>query len=438
MLARPIGLAVTFLLIVSSFGLERDVVMASSELEAALAESERLGLPLTAAQLSGEAPPDAENAAAGLLDQLTLWSGARKAAGIIDDPTRPRPAQVAALDDPMLDFAATLLARPKWHIERDYVTGPYFSFSELPRLKSLAKAYQWRAWQRSREGDVNGAIHDVQAAVRMAKHTAGEPSMSGGFSSAAIDHTAGTAALDMAMVFSENSSALRQIHQVMEDGAYDLLLVPSLRGEFYGGASLFRNLHHYGGMDFMYSMAVSSRDLPPPPPRRDLNDNDIPRDARQRATFARHLQFWNTVFDGEDQSLSAQSKRLYAENERVSRSLRPSETFLRVTMPIFAVAGNAFARQHVMQDMRRATVLAAAFRAEEGRWPKDLAEIGVEIKNPLSGEPVGYAAQGARITLWTPEPGMEDKGAVFQAKAGERLDTWRIIWPDPSRGSGQR
>jgi hypothetical protein len=407
---------------------------ASGELEAALAESERLGLPLTAAQLSSEAPPDSENAAAGLLLRLEKWAEERKAARISIDPNASRTAAVAALHDPVLDFAAPLLARPSWHVERDYVAGPNIPFPEFARFKDLAKAFLWRAGERSQSGDTEGAIEDIASIGRLARHMSAEPFLIGGLISVAIDSIAGAAALKAAEDFADNPGALDRLIAAMDATAYDVPVLPSLKGEFYMGANTIRNLHHYGGMKGLIAMTGISEEMPAPPPRAALNDTDIPKEARQRASFARQLQFWNTVLGGEDQSLAAVTSRLDAEEKRLKSSNRPSEELLKILMPVLTQAGNAFARQHVMQDMRRATVLAAAFRAEKGRWPKDLAEIGVEIKNPLSGEPVGYAAQGARITLWTPEPGKEDKGAVFEAKAGERLDTWRIIWPDPKRG----
>lgn len=434
MLGRALGAACAAAFVITGCGPDPDIVEASGELEAALAESERLGLPLTAAQLSGEAPPDSENAAAGLMEPLAKWINDRKKAPHEEKFEEPRPAELAALDDPMLDYAAPLLARSGWHIERDYVAGPSLLLPEFAQLKSLAKAFMWRARERSKAGDLEGAVSDITASGRLARHTASEPFLIGTLVSIAIDSIAGTMALDAAEVFAGDPAALRRIAESQDQTAYDASLAAALQGEFYLGANTVRNLHQYGGMKALDAMTGVADEMPQPPPREVLNDTDIPKDVSQRAAMTRHLQFWNGVFGEEDQAMTQVKARLEAEEKRVLASERPSEKLLKALMPVFTQSGVAVVRQNVLQDMRRATVLAAAFRAEKGRWPKDLAEIGVEIKNPLSGDPVGYAAEGDRITLWTPEPGKEDKGAVFEVKPGEQRDAWRIIWPNPQRG----
>jgi hypothetical protein len=225
---------------------------------------------------------------------------------------------------------------------------------------------------------------------------------------------------------------LRRLAMLMRQTSFNVDLSTGLRGEAYYGIHISRNVHLSGGFNGLEAALADEEKAPPP--RDSFTETNSPSDDKQRAYLARTLQFWNAVLSEEDSSLSSVSGRLEREAERLESASRPSDEALEYVMPVFDMSAAAYARQHVMQDMRRATVLAAAFRAEEGRWPKDLAEIGVEIKNPLSGEPVGYAAQGARITLWAPEPGTEDQGAVFEAKPGEKPDTWRIIWPDPKRG----
>jgi hypothetical protein len=432
MLGRALGAACAAAFVITGCGPDPDIVRASGELEAALAESERLGLPLTAAQLSGEAPPDSENAAAGLLEPLADWVKQRKAGAIPEEVDGPRPAAAKATDDPMLDFAAQLLARPDWHVDRDYILGLSLLMPELSELKQLSKAYVWRASDRAGAGDASGALEDLQSAQRLARLLSQEPSLIGGLVSIACDSIAGRAALSLAEFFQNEPMTLRRLAMLMRQTSFNVDLSTSLRGEAYYGIHISRNVHLYGGFNGLEAALADEEKAPPP--RDSFTETNSPSDDKQRAYLARTLQFWNAVLSEEDSSLSSVSGRLEREAERLESASRPSDEALEYVMPVFDMSAAAYARQHVMQDMRRATVLAAAFRAEEGRWPKDLAEIGVEIKNPLSGEPVGYAAQGARITLWAPEPGTEDQGAVFEAKPGEKPDTWRIIWPDPKRG----
>ena len=434
MLGRALGAACAAAFVMTGCGPDRDILEASGELEAALAESERLGLPLTAAQLSGKAPPDSENAAAGLLAPLAKWAEDRKKARIEDKPDEPRPNVVAKLDDPMLDFAAPLLMRPRWHIERDYLLGLSLLMPELAELKQLSKSFVWRASERAKAGDVSGALTDLTSAQRLARLLSQEPSLIGGLVAVAAVSIVGRAALDISEGWKNDATALRRVALSMEKNSYDIDFSTGLRGEFYFGAHVSRNVHLYGGFDGLEASLNGDEGAPPVPPRDAFTDTSIPKDVKQRALFARTLQFWNSVFADSDTSLKGVSARLQREADRVESSQRPSEEAMAFVVPVFDMSGAAIARQHVMQDMRRATVLAAAFRAEEGRWPKDLAEIGVEIKNPVSGEPVGYAAQGARITLWTPRSGTKDKGAIFELETGAAGDDWRIVWPDPKRG----
>ncbi len=426
MLGRALGAACAAAFVLTGCGPDRDIVEASGELEAALAESERLGLPLTAAQLSGAAPSDHENAAAGLLEPLARWAEDRSSALASTRPETPRPAEAAAIDDPMLNLAAKLAARPRWHIPRAYGFGPHLEMPEMEQLRQLISAWSWRASDRAKMGDDEGALADLLSMRRLARHLAQEPHLNGGMHTLGADTIAGQAALAMGEAWKDNPTMLRRLAQVLADTRFEIDFLRVLRGEFYFLANALRNEHH--------SLAHEDPDGEGKPSRHLLNDTEIPSDNAQRAGFTRFLQSWNRVLGAQVKSLSGLMARIKKEEQHLESMNRPSDYGNRVFWSVMPGARTAIARQQVMQDMRRATVLAAAFRAERGRWPKDLAEIGVEIKNPLSGDPVGYAAQGARITLWTPEPGTEDKGAVFESKPGEKPDTWRIIWPAPKRG----
>jgi hypothetical protein len=434
MLGRALGAACAAAFVITGCGPDPDIVQASGELEAALAESERLGLPLTAAQLSGKAPPDSENAAAGLLEPLAKWEADRKQARLRLDLNEHRTPEAAALDDPILDLAAPNLERPRWHVDRDYVLGMNIVMPEYSYLRNLSKAFVWRASQRLEQGDSPGAIRDIASAQRLARHMRQDPTLIGALVCMAMDGIAGQAALDSAESWKSSPEVLRRLAQTIQDNSFDVDLLASLRGEVYFGANTSRNLHHYGGVEGLNAFTGTSEDIAPKVDLTALNDTEIPQNVAQRAYFARTMQFWNKIFSDDDLSISAVMERIQTEQRRVDESSRPSEKLLRVLLPVFNQAGLAAARHQLMQDMRPAVVLAAAFRAEQGRWPKDLGELGLQISHPYTGKPVGYAAQGDRITLWAPEPGTEDQGAVFEAKPGEKPDTWRIIWPDPKRG----
>jgi hypothetical protein len=154
----------------------------------------------------------------------------------------------------------------------------------------------------------------------------------------------------------------------------------------------------------------------------------------QRASLTAMAQAWNEVFaefakkDSREvnwgQMLESRAQQMEADN-------KVSEMLARVMFPIFQQAQDALRKDDVLQDVAAAYVKTFRFRAENDRWPKDLAEIGCDFPDPFDpGKSIQARFSEHEVRIWSIGPDRINQGGLY---AGENQLTSgmdvSLIWP---------
>jgi hypothetical protein len=429
-------------------GLHPEIAQASRELDAAYAEAQRLGLPLTADELEGPPIPDAENGAVGMRELLTDWQEGRPEAkggnGLVSadaiPPSQPRPAVIAAYDDRFFAKLQPLLARPKFQIRRGYAEPLGVMFPEFAQMKAAGKALAWRAQERARSGSVEGAISDLKDVRRLGWASGQDPVLIGGLVAIALDSIAIRSAQLAAESWKDRPEALGALQAALAESLPPLSLRHALRGEVFMGVSVTRNLEAYGGVQGFMAAAGMVQGPEMPVKTIDvqtLRIDGMPQEAGSRAFMARHLQAWNLAFAAEDLSEVELSRMLDRMAADIERQKKPSMLLSQVLFPVFSQAGMAYAKRLGKHELALAGLTVMAHRARTGALPKTLAEAGAAERISFLDQLIRYEARGGRFCLWTAGPDGRDGGPQFDAVTSrafsedgrEPNDDFALTWP---------
>ncbi len=420
-------------------GLHPEIAQASKELDAAYAESERLGLILTAGQMEGPPIPPERNGAEGLLPVLEKWSSEREAAAATARRESKEPSahfvleRVPAIDDPMLDQVARLIARPEFRFKRDYTEPFNVPFEELSHLKEAGKAAAWRAMARAQAGDQQGALKDLALCRRIGWAAESEPTLIAGLVGIAIDAIAVGSAVKVAEAWKGQPQALRMLLQTVESTAIFRPLRHVLAGEVYFPVASARNLEAYGELHcILWENSCTDEEEEIQVDTSRLRREGKPESTLGRALLARVLQFWNPHLQDAGMSDEALGRRLKGTAKRIDALAAQPSYQLLAAASVFEQSADAFTKRKVRQHLAVAGIRIMEHRARTGSLPKTLAEAGVAAKEPLLGQDIRYDVQDGAFCLWTPGPDGEDAGSRLREPKGISPDDIHLTWPPES------
>ncbi len=118
-----------------------------------------------------------------------------------------------------------------------------------------------------------------------------------------------------------------------------------------------------------------------------------------------------------------------------------SEVLAKVLMPVFAQADRALLKDDANKDLALAFTRCMRFRAENGRFPKDLNEIASEFDDPFNpGSPIRMSSTPNELRVWSVGmDGKDDDGFIGylphkpSEEAPRRSDDLVFIWPSSLR-----
>jgi hypothetical protein len=112
---------------------------------------------------------------------------------------------------------------------------------------------------------------------------------------------------------------------------------------------------------------------------------------------------------------------------------RASEILAQIMFPVFSQAQTAIELDYVNQTLALAFVRAFRFRAENGRWPKDLEEIESAFPDLLNpGKTIQAKFSETEVRVWSVGRDRKDDGGVLRSEAGDGEDTG-FVWPPSLR-----
>ena len=418
-----------------------DLPSKSRALDGAMAESKRLGLPMTTAELLGPSPSPEDNAAPGVLEAIELLDDTTDdffLTTLESDPAL-QSQQGAWLQNNRehLDAISALLReKPSWRIERDYDLGAYLLLPEFAMMKKLAKTLGIRGVRSAREKDTDLAINDLVASRRLAEKLATEPTLIGLLVSIAIDAISLRSIESYTDSWRGDAPRLRALEDAVASTKFVRDPRTALRGEFYMELVTCRNLKLYGGLRALTDSGMGLGGSRPAPDPSKIKRTGLPHGMFERASMTTLAEAWNEVFA----SFAARGVHdtkwgdlLNARYVAMESRFRASEILPQILFPVFTQAEQALTNDDVNQDLALAFVRAFRYRAENGKWPKDLAQIESAFPDPFNpGKTIQAKFSETEVRVWSVGRDRKDDGGLQRSEPGDGEDT-AFVWPPSLR-----
>jgi len=229
-----------------------DIPSAAGQLPAEYAKSEKLGLPLTSAELLKDIPEwephqvavvkafvDRQNATQRMLPGVAAYTE-------IDDWKAA--ARYFTMNGETMALAEKISRLPNGRMPRNYDMGVNVLFPEYACFKTAAKLLSARATVRAHLGDVSGTIQDLRDARGIARIANCEPTLISALVSIASESIANRAIQQVTEIWKSNPSALAQLERSVRDLPRIVSLSHSLKGEVFLGTTSGRNMDLFGGL----------------------------------------------------------------------------------------------------------------------------------------------------------------------------------------------
>jgi hypothetical protein len=418
-----------------------DLPSKSRALDDTIAESKRLGLPMTTAELLGPAPSPEDNAAPGVFAAIELLEDTSDdffLTTLESDPAL-QSQQAAWLQNNRahLDSISALLReKPSWRVERDYDLGAFLLLPEFATLKKVAKTLGVRGVRSAREKDTDLAISDFVASRRLAEVLATEPTPIGLLVSIAIDAICLRTIESYADSWRGDAARLRALEDAVASTKFARDPRTALRGEFYMELVTCRNLKLYGGLRALTDSGMGLSGSTPAPDPSKIQRTGLPHGMFARASMTTFAEAWNEVF----QSFALHGVRetnwgdlLDARYVAMERRFRASEILPQILFPVFTQAAQALMNDEVNQDLALAFVRAFRYRAENGKWPSSLAQIESAFPDPFNpGKTIQAKFSDTEVRVWSVGRDRKDDGGLQRSEPGDGEDT-AFVWPPSLR-----
>ncbi len=429
MLRAVLGMSV---LLAAACGPDRNLEAASQELDAAYARAVEIGMPLTLEEANGPIVPDEENIVAGLRPLLDEWTRNRKSADKYQ-PSEPRPADMAAIDDAFFAEADEVLWRPQAQFLRSSpfgtdITG--LAFPELSTFKGAAQALAWRAQERARAGDFEGAALDVRRMRRLAWALGQDTTLVAALVAQAIDAMAMQDISAIAHGMRGDRASLVRMREAIQSSWPQFSLRRSTRFEVFLNIDLARNVEASGGLrGVLAAFSESDEEMPSASERPEWRQDGKPTDLEGRACMARLLQLWNQAWAAPEATNAEFAKALTDARKNVRQHDESDRSYLLVMLvfPFIEGAGQAFFKAEVRHELAIAGLRVMEHRALTGQLPQSLREAGAVDK--VQGREIHYAVKDGAFCIWTNGPDGVNQGPHFSIPEGIRPDDISMTFP---------
>lgn len=405
-----------------------------AELPDVYAEAERRGIPLTAAQVDPRPPPSATGHAEFLAIMRSAKSQDMSASGWSIDPRwgvggereefrrqlaplKPVAEQLVALSQRAESLRKTI----------DFINGPDTLMQELDEVNRAGKLLTAYAVDKGLAGDRAAALAALRASSRLGQDISAQPTVIHGLVKIALAKRTWNAGLFLADI--DPAGARAYLNASTSDWEFNPAF--HLRGEIY---HVIWNLRNLSREDWARPFSWTDSDAAGTRPRqRPILDAGLPRDPLHQAMLSDYLKLWIRVSDSADSlgrftDLAAVEDILTAEYERAKASELPIDVLKLVAIPTYRSLLKTFVQIRAEHHMMQALGEVVAFRDANRRWPKSLAEAGVEpIPDPNSPNGVAkYSAGPEGVAIWmVGENGIDDGGHLGVRNQGD----WAVGLP---------
>jgi hypothetical protein len=421
-----------------------DMGAAAAELDQAVIDAKAAGLPWVAADLDQRpAVKEGENAAPLIRQAQALIDGDAKLVKALkasDEAQRGGDdmAMRAALDtlQPLVRLARLAADKPRCDFHRDWDEGAWLMFPELADVKLLAKVLGAQAVAEAGRGDVSSALQDLGRTVTTGRHAGAEPVLIGMLVDLACESIAVRAAEQIAEKWHADAARLALLREKLGRLGPEPDFVYALKGESYMGVAVLRNVR--SRREFMTLVGDSSVGSQEEVVRRPTKfvRSGVPPTLFGRIFLCRNLQMW-LRFHKEISGISNPIviSRILDKISKREQQMGWSHLANHVLVPMFSQAGDAVAKGTAYRLCTAALAAVLEFKSKRGRYPINLAEVGVTDKDPFDGKPLKLRVDGEECRVYSVGPDGEDNGGVRQSElAGNTLadEGWDVVASYPA------
>lgn len=375
-----------------------------------------LGLPVSATELESKlSVPSNQNAAPGylkIIEQIRQDADLRHGLvriqdGSFDDASpKSIEAAVAVLPTvaPALKATAEAAALPHCAFPQPWADAHKLGFPEVSRLKKLAQALAFDAWQKSERGDWRGALAEIASAEKVGFHIGEEPTM---LAFAARNFCEANTQRLFARVIQRNRNDGAFLAAAQETNAHFSPLSDPRRpllGETVMGISAIdkaQSIQEFEGGNA-------------PPVDKGVDDSVITADERQLMK-AKLLHACRETYKAlpVDSQRWEQIQQVGGDMENKVQADKTQENMpALVRFPHVSVLGEGLARMEMRRRQTDTVLRLLQERLKTGKFPTALPSDWVTASDPFSRKLFGYRVEGDGFTLYSVGADGADNGGV--------------------------
>jgi hypothetical protein len=409
------GFGITGALTVTGIGPE------SAALPRLYAEAERMGLPLTSADLA-KGQPASPNAFEAWKRQITPLLEVKAQPidwlpGANADSANYR-AQLTASRKDVEELVAWVNQNRDYRATHDWRVGFSLQFTELQPTRSAMGTMMALAAAQAREGNRSEALNTLKAAGSMSREMTRQPMLLHGLVQLACLLIIQRQALYLAEI--DPAGAADYLRFASE--GWDLDPAFFLRGEVFSSAWMSRNMRSANWFQSFtdpnrYHLSSTSESASR------YQGAGLPADGMNRAMLAVALRGWIELFrltdkDGRFPDWRAAQAMLDAESTRLRTSGRVPDRMVATNFPPHEGLMSGFEQGRAMTRLTQALSIVHQFRDRNGRWPVSLQEAGIEaIPDPwVPGGFAQYRADKRGVSIWFCGPDGDDDGGTVEVR----------------------
>ena len=433
-------------------GLRSDYESAAASLPAELERAKKNGIPTTAAEMAGVPPPGATDATELVHEFETAFNEADRA---IKDQFGPRTSHMemarfaqengtgnmASLRRMLdkhkrsLELATSIANQKHFFIDRDWKKPWLTNFFELSQLKNACYVLCSRGHYKAKTSDFGGALADHNLARNVAQHALANRTYIGALVHIALRAIILRSYESLISMQADNAENLKRIERDIESWPESIDLIPVLKGEAYFNFKTFSHLKEATkdakeqSAEFGMSDEKSFPEWVKFPP-------SIPIETVQNAYAATSLRVWNDEFESlqKDDSLGQLVDRLAKTYIKMSQSQRMTEKLVGTESGAVLRVDEITQKDSLSLKLHKALLKCMLFRTRNGRFPKDLGEVGLEIPDSNGKGNVKYIATQSSCKIYSVGEDGKDDGGERNMKDHPQASFPAFSWQTPPAG----
>jgi hypothetical protein len=405
-----------------------DLEAVAQDLPRVVAESERLGMPLTSQGLMPPSPAESDNAAQDIqklvaLDQTDPDFGRnlRQLSAAINEKTTPS----ADVFKPFAQQLAVLeVATQKREVDfhRDWDMAAMLDLPELGEIRSGVRILAARAEFRAKNGDVEGALADVTRMGTLSDFVGQEPAFVDMLVQAGLETIRASTMRRIAIAWRTSAANLARLQTFARGPAYSCDLLRVVHAEAFMAVAMMRNLKEMGGMDYlMGTSAGDSGNKVRKPDAKRLKRSGLPEGPLERANLCVALKQWNKIADFIRRG-PPKPKDLKDLLDQSAADLRIDKSRSAQWARSASLNGAAFMDFYMPEAQRQmslAFITCMLIHAQTGKFPPTLPGA---FADPYSEGVLQYLPTKEGFKVWSIGPDLVDQHGERRLKSGGRAD----------------